>query len=173
MMSREKLNRGWFLSLTFVLGLGLTLTLLWMLGSANAPVAQADRPARLLLAPLPTGTTPVSNALNVPVTSDVSVTFDEAISPTSVTSRTFAVYGSQSPIFTGTYYLSNLSRTVTFDPARPFFPGERVDASVTTGTLNITGENAISATVWQFWSAVGGGSGRFVDKESEYGTESM
>ncbi len=146
---------------TLIFGLSLTGALLWLLGGARFPAVQASPPVRPLFAPRPASTDPISNALNVPIASNVSITFDEPISLTSVTSDTFAVYGSQSPIFTGTYSLSNLSRTVTLDPARAFFPGERVDATVTTATLNITGQQAISPTVWQFWAAVEGGSGAF------------
>jgi len=155
---------------TLILGLTLTVALLWLLGGARLPAAQAGPLARSLFAPLPTGTEPISNALNVPITSNISITFDEPISLTSVTSRTFAVYGSQSPIFTGTYSLSNLSCTVTLDPVRAFFPGERVNATVTTATLNITGEQAISPTVWQFWAAVGRGSGLFADSLQSLGS---
>jgi len=147
------------LLITSALGLSLLLAVLGLLSDTQIPTAQAGPPLRLLFAsPLPVGTDPTSNALNVPVTSDVSITFDEPISLTSVTSRTFAIFGSQSPI-SGLYSLSNLSRTVTLDPDRAFFPGERVDASVTTGTLSITGEHALSSTVWQFWAVVDGGSG--------------
>jgi hypothetical protein len=155
---------------TLILGLSLTVALLWLLGGACLPAAQAGPLARSLFAPLPTGTEPISNALNVPITSNISITFDEPISLTSVTSRTFAVYGSQSPIFTGTYSLSDFSRTVTLDPVRAFFPGERVNATVTTATLNITGEQVISPTVWQFWAAVGRGSGLFTDSLQSLGS---
>jgi hypothetical protein len=155
---------------TLILGLSLTVALLWLLGGVRLPTAQAGPLARSLFAPRPASTDPISNALNVPITSNVSITFNEPISLTSVTSRTFAVYGSQSPIFTGTYNLSNLTRTVTLDPARAFFPGERVNATVTTATLNMTGEQAISPTVWQFWAAVGGGSGLFTDSLQSLGS---
>jgi len=154
---------------TLILGLSLTVALLWLLGGACLPTAQAGPLARSLFAPLPTSTDPISNALNVPITSNISITFDEPISLTSVTSRTFAVYGSQSPIFTGTYSLSDLSCTVTLDSVRAFFPGERVNATVTTATLNITGEQAIFPTIWQFWTAVDGGSGHFTDSLQSLG----
>ncbi|MCP4540455.1 MAG: hypothetical protein GY832_25230, partial [Chloroflexi bacterium] len=163
MMNKAIFNRVWSLSLVLVLSLGMTLALLLVLDAANIPSVRANHPARPAFAPVPTGTAPVLNSRNIPFDANVSITFDEAISVTSVTSRTFAVYGSQSALFTGTYFLSNLSRTVTFDPARAYFPGERMDASVTTGTLNLIDENAISATVWQFWAGVGGGSAHFID----------
>jgi hypothetical protein len=155
--------------ISLALGLGFSMGLL-ALGGVHIPTTQARPPARPLLAPLPSGTDPISNALNVPVDSNVSITFDEPISMTSVTTHTFAVYGSMSPIFTGDYSLSNFSRTVTLDPAHAFFPGERIDASVTTATLNITGEQAISSTVWQFWAAVEGGSGLFVGNGQSLGS---
>jgi uncharacterized repeat protein (TIGR01451 family) len=112
-------------------------------------------------APHPVGTDPSPNALNVPVTSTVSITFREPISANSVTTRTFAVFGNQSPMFTGTYSLHDLAHTVTLDPGRAFFPGERIDATVTTAALSITGQQASLPTVWQFWARVNGGSGDF------------
>ena len=126
-----------------VLSLILIVTVFWALGETWVSTTRAGAPARSLLAPVPAGTDPISNALNVPVNSDISIAFDEPVNLASVSTRTFAVYGSQSPIFAGTYSLSNLSRTVTLDPARVFFPGERVDAIITTGILNIDGEQVI------------------------------
>ncbi|MBN2006489.1 MAG: VCBS repeat-containing protein, partial [Anaerolineae bacterium] len=91
----------------------------------------------------------------------VTAIFDEPIDAATVTSYTFAVFGSQSPRVTGVYSLSNFSRTVTLFPARDYFPGELIHATVTTATQNITGEQALFAAVWQFRTAVGGGSGLF------------
>jgi len=62
--------------------LALTLGLLWLLGAVPLPAAQAGPLARHLFAPSPVGNDPSSN---VPVDSNVSITFDEAISLTSVT----------------------------------------------------------------------------------------
>ena len=145
------------IALTF--GLSLIPALLWLLGRRHFPVAQAS----LLLNPFasPLSTDPYANELDVSLDHNVTVTYNESISLTSVTSRTFAVYGSQSAIFTGTYSLSNLSRTVMLDPARNFFPGERLDATVTTATLTLTGEHPIRSIVWQWWATVDDGSGVF------------
>jgi len=163
-------NRLTRLVLCLSLGLGLVATLLCTLAGVRLPIAQASSPVSA--EPITTSTAPNANEHNVPVTSSVSITFfDEPIDLASVTTRTFAVFGSQSPIFTGTYSLSNLSHTVTLDPVRAFFPGELVAATISTGTLNITGEQATSATVWQFRAAVGGGSGLFVDTAQSLGNE--
>ncbi len=161
--------------LTIFLGMGLVLIWYAMIGS-GAPPAAARRWQPL--APIVQDAAPAPNALNVPATATVALTFDEPVDLTSVTSRTFAVHGSQGPRFKGAYELSNLSRTVSFDPARAFFPGERVDASVTTGTQNITGTHAPSSVVWQFWAATEGGSAHFIDSgqsitSTEYGRDSV
>jgi len=148
-------------TVALALGLGLTLGLAALLGG-EAPSAQASLSARSMLAPQPLTTDPAFNALGVPAAADVSVIFNEPISLASVTSRTFVVHGSLSPVFTGTYSLSGLSRTVTLDPARSFFPGERIEAVATTGVRNTAGELATSAVVWHFWAATRGGTGFFV-----------
>ena len=47
-------------------------------------------------------------------------------------------------------------------PPHPFKPGELVQVSATTGTLNLIGQGPISPTVWQFRTATSGGTGSFV-----------
>ncbi len=121
-----------------------------LLGGSPVPIAQAAPSARPALAPQVSVVMPTRNAVGVPLTENLSISFDEPINLASVTTRTFVVHGSQSPIFTGTYGLSALSHTIMFDPARSFFPGEVVRAVVTTGTLNITGEQVLTPTQWQF-----------------------
>ena len=145
-----------------ILSFGLLFATILLLGGSPASIAQAAPPAQPALAPQVSAVTPTRNAVGVPLTNNLSISFDEPIDLTSVTSRTFAVQGSQSPIFTGAYSLSDFSRTVMFDPARTFFPGEVIQASATTATLNITGEHVMTPTVWQFWAAAYGGTGHMV-----------
>jgi hypothetical protein len=165
-------TRDLWLRVLVTLGVAFVLVLLalWLLGGMTIPRANAGLARCAQVAPLPIHTDPGANALNVPITSNVSITFDEPISLTSVSTRTFAVYGSQSSILTGIYSLDSSSHTVTLDPTRALFPGERVDATVTTGTLSFTGQQAISATVWQFWATVQGGSGVFTDSGQSLGS---
>ena len=47
--------------------------------------------------------------------------------------------------------------------------GERVDTSVTTATLNITGKQTLSSAVWQFGAGVEGGNGRFCTNGHDVG----
>ncbi|CAG0935748.1 hypothetical protein TFLX_04598 [Thermoflexales bacterium] len=145
-----------------ILSFGFLFVVMSLLGGGPVPIAQAAPPVSPALAPQATIVTPTRNAVGVPLTESLAISFDEPIDLASVTTGTFVVHGSQSSIFVGVYALSDLSRTIMFDPDRSFFPGEVINASVTTNTLNITGEHAITPTVWQFWAAAYGGTGRFV-----------
>jgi len=162
--STQPLAPGLKLGLSLIFSLTLLALLFWGLNQA-APVrvTQAGALSRQPLAPAPGAPQPVPNTHAAAPTAILSLAFDEPLDAATVTSRTFAVYGSQSPLFNGVYSLQNLSRTVVFNPAREFFPGELIHASVTTATQNITGERAISATVWQFRAAVDAGFGFFVE----------
>lgn len=52
--------------------------------------------------------------------------------------------------------------TITLTPTFPLHPGELVQVSATTATLNITGEQPLLYTVWQFRAkALPQGSGFF------------
>ena len=133
------------LLISFTLCLSLTLVVGWLLGEGSDLAVYARSSQRSLLGPRPAGTDPTANALNVTVDADVSIIFDEPISLTTVTTHSFAVYGSQSPILTGAYSLSNVSRTVTLAPQRAFFPGEVVQATVANATIGMTGEHTVSS----------------------------
>ena len=104
---------------------------------------------------------PVSNTHTAPATSTVSITYDEAISPATVSTRTFAVHAMQTGLLTQTYSVAGGSISLT--PAQPFKPGELVQVSATTGTLNLSGRGPISPTVWQFRVAATNGYGYFAD----------
>jgi uncharacterized repeat protein (TIGR01451 family) len=100
------------------------------------------------------GTPPVAlhpprNAVTATLTTTVSVTYDDPIDPSTVTSHTFAVHGMQSGLVTATHTVVE-GNTILVTPTRPFHQGELVYAIATTHTLNITGTGPISATQWQF-----------------------
>jgi uncharacterized repeat protein (TIGR01451 family) len=123
-------------------------------------IVQAAPLLRPLLAPGNPITDPPGNTHTAPLTTTVSITYDEPISPTTVSIQTFAVFASQTGLLTQTYGV--VSGTITLTPTLPFKPGELVQISATTGTLNLSGQGPISPTVWQFWTRVDGGSGIFV-----------
>ena len=62
---------------------------------------------------------PPRNAVTATLTTTVSVTYDEPISETTVTSRTFAVHGMQSGLVTATHGVVD-GTTIFFTPTRPF-----------------------------------------------------
>jgi uncharacterized repeat protein (TIGR01451 family) len=120
---------------TLALGLGLTLAvgLLVHTGWA-APGNPVLHPPR--------------NSHNAPLTTTVSITYDEPIDPATVNNRTFAVHGMQSGLVTGTH--SVRGGTIIVTPTRPFHQGELVYAVATKSTLSITGTAPLAATQWQF-----------------------
>ena len=165
-MSGKRVNRKWsFVVISLVISAGLFGLLSTVLQSPPAArvMAAPDAP----LAPSPTSFVPEPNSHYAPRNAPVTVNFDEAIDAATVTSHTFAVFGSQSPRVSGVYSLTNLSSTVTLHPAHDYFPGELIHATITTGTQNITGEQALAAAVWQFRTAVGTGSGLFAAIDSQ------
>ena len=165
-MNGKRVNRKWSF---VVISLMISAGLFWLLSTAlqSPPAARVMAAPDAPLAPSPTSFIPEPNSHYAPRNAPVTVNFDEAIDAATVTSYTFAVFGSQSSRVTGTYSLSNLLRTVTLHPAREYFPGELIHATVTTGTQNITGEQALSAAVWQFRAAVGLGNGLFAEVDSQ------
>lgn len=103
---------------------------------------------------------PSINSFTAPLTSTVSISYDEAIDPSTVSPETFAVFGMQSGLRFGAYSVDN--GTISLAPDFPFMAGEKVNVSATTGTLNNNGQGPLAPTVWQF-RAAGGGSGVFDD----------
>ncbi len=93
---------------------------------------------------------PDPNTHTAPLTTTVSITYDEPINATTVTSRTFAVHGMQSGLVTETHGVVNGGYTIIVTPTNGFFPGELVYAVATTQTTNITGTHPLTPTLWQF-----------------------
>ncbi len=81
-----------------------------------------------------TGVSPPRNG-SAPGSTTVSITFDRAVSPASITAASFRVYGRWSGPVAGTYSLTNSNRTVTFTRARPFSAGELVLVNLSHGIL--------------------------------------
>ncbi len=118
-------------TLTLALGLTLGLFALISLAAPGNPILDPPR-----------------NSHSAPLTTTVSITYDEPMSAATVTSRTFVIHGMHSGVLTETYGVSG--ETITFTPTRTFYQGELVYVIATTGTLNITGTAPLSATQWQF-----------------------
>ncbi len=144
--------RRWMILL--VLGFGL-LGALAVAGSfGRATLAHPAVPGNPVLSPSP-------NVLTASATTDVAITYSEAISPGTVSTDTFAVFGRMSGLVTGTYAVNG--REIRLVPSQPFLPGEPVDAIATQGLESLAGESPSVPTVWQFTTGVTGGTGWFVD----------
>lgn len=116
---------------------------------------QAAPSIRQLLVPSNPVTNPVSNTHTAPATTTVSITYDEAINPATISTQTFAVHAMQTGLLTQTYGVNGGEIKLT--PLQPFKQGELVQVSATTRTLNLSGQGPVSPTVWQFWTAPQGG----------------
>ena len=99
---------------------------------------------------------PAEHSFNALVSTNVSATFDEAITA-GATADNFVVHTSQRPTTTT---VTADGTTVTADPADNFFPGELVNVTATAG---IQGTTAAAPHVWQFRTRVTSGSNQFVD----------
>ena len=81
--------------------------------------------------PVVVGKFPATNQGNVPITSSIVVTFDQPIDPGTVHTGTFPFYTMQSGLLTEVYTVVN--GVVQLTPSGPFWPGELVNVTVTTG----------------------------------------
>jgi hypothetical protein len=141
--------KGRRLVLALALGLGLVLAGLFAFGGLAAPMLRPGNPVL----------SPAANANAAPRDGAVSITYDEDINPSTASTETFAVHAMQSGLLAETLGVNG--DTIALTPAQPFKPGELVQATATTGTLNFFGEGPISSTVWQFRAAVGVSRGVF------------
>jgi len=144
---------------TFPLVIGLGLALVFGFGVSTS---QAKPAARSLLRPENPVIQPAANTHTAPPMTAVSITYDEPIDPTTVSTRTFAVQAMQTGLLAQTYAVDGGAIRLT--PLQPFKPGELVQVSATTGTLSLVdGQEPASPTVWQFRTAVAGGTGVLAD----------
>ncbi len=135
------------LSITLTLGMGLALTL-FLIGSQAAPANPVVHP--------------MANSHTAAPSTNVSIAYDEAINPASVSTETFAVYAMETGLLTATYDVDGGSVSLT--PAKALKPGGVVQASATKGLLSLVdGQGPISPTVWSFRVATGVAQGVFVD----------
>ena len=121
---------------------------------SNITVSSAQK---LLLVPTPQSQVPPPFTHTVPLTTVISIGYSENISLATVSSQTFAIHAMQTGLLTGTYGVTG--GTIEFTPAKPLKPGELVQVSATTHTLNLSSIGPISSTVWQFRGAIAGSTG--------------
>ncbi len=94
--------------------------------------------------PLVVSTSPV---VAVPITSDISATFSEAMDPSTITTSTFTLRQGATSV-SGTAAYAGLS--ATFNPASDFASNTTYTATITTGAKDLAGNALASNFVWSF-----------------------
>jgi hypothetical protein len=90
---------------------------------------------------------PANNATSVPINSNVTATFSEAMNSTTINSTTFTLkQGSTSVSGTVTYS----GTTATFNPGSDLAGGMVYTATITTGAKDAAGNAITSSKVWSF-----------------------
>ena len=90
---------------------------------------------------------PVTNAVGVNVTANITASFDTTVNAATVTTRTFTVRSSFRGLVPDAATVSGA--TLTVDPSRNFFTGEQVQV-VSTAAISSTGGAPLKPTQWGF-----------------------
>jgi hypothetical protein len=127
--------------------------------TVTAPGGTATSATSFLAPPLLTALSPTRNLRNAPTTSDVALTFDQAMSSSAASTGALKVFsqqrggrmsGSQGGV------ASASGNTLTFNPTNDFQPGETVLVTTTTAAQSSAGANLAKGSVHQFTAATGG-----------------
>jgi hypothetical protein len=111
-------------------------------------------------APTIVSTTPAQNQLNLPVSTNISVTFDLDMDATTINDSTLVVNAKSTGLHSGTIAYDGPGKTATFDPTEDFKVGEVVTVELTTGMRSSLGSPLDSRYVWSFTVAVNEGNDR-------------
>jgi hypothetical protein len=106
-------------------------------------------------------TSPAQNELNVPLSTNISVTFDVDMDETTINESTFVVNARSTGLCQGVFTYDGPTKTVSFDPFEDLDEGEVVTVVLTTGIQSSDELPLDSAYVWSFTSEVYDGSGTF------------
>jgi len=113
-------------------------------------------------------TSPTQNELNVPVSANISVTFNEDMDETTINDSTFVVNSRSTGLHKGTITYNSQTRTATLDPTEDFDVGEVVTVILTRGIQSSQGVPLDGSYVWSFTTVVNDGPGTFVLDSSYY-----
>lgn len=109
---------------------------------------------------------PAANSHTAPLTTTLSAGFTIPIEPTSVTSQSLTVHGNMSGL---TGVITPTAAGITYDPDRPFFPGELVESTILTNVLDTNGDPLLFPYVWRFQTGAGVGPAVFADNGYDFG----
>ncbi len=112
-----------------------------------------------VLAQTVTSISPLLNTRDISVTSNITISFSEAMDDATVTSSTVIVSGSQRGVYSGSF--SYGATSATFDPDEPFFAGEIITVIVTEGVQNEASNAPITAPYRTMFTAEASGDAEF------------
>ncbi|MVN76378.1 T9SS type A sorting domain-containing protein [Hymenobacter sp. HMF4947] len=147
----KQVNFTFYSSLGFAKGIGRALLLSGIVLSANAAHAQA---------PISTSLVPLRNALAVPRTAPVAITFDQPLSTAAATQQALQVFSQQAGgQKAGPATVSG--NVLTKTPSVAFLPGETIYVTLTTAAQSTGGQALARPQVYQFTTATTPSLGTF------------
>jgi hypothetical protein len=102
-------------------------------------------------------TSPANNQMNVPVNTNITVTFSIEMDQTSINDTTFVVSAESSGIHPGTITYDSPTETATFDPDSNFHENEMVNVTLTAEIGSSEGIPLDSSYAWSFTTNMGRG----------------
>ncbi len=136
--------------------------ILFMLSAAASPLI-AQTPQIVTVSP-------AQNALNTPVGSSISVTFDIDMNETTITGSSFRVFSRIDGIQSGAVSYDNGTRTATFVPFMNFRYGGTITAIMASSIESAAGSPLTDGFVFSFTTAVAGPSDGGFIKTTGYKT---
>ncbi|UCE67719.1 MAG: VCBS repeat-containing protein [Candidatus Zixiibacteriota bacterium] len=103
---------------------------------------------------------PAQNEVSAAITSNITATFDMDMDPATIDNSTFSVYSRTYGYLSGTVTYDQPARTAAFNPAREFFHGDVVTATLTSGIGSLGGTPMDRGFSWTF-TVIAGGVGAF------------
>lgn len=105
--------------------------------------------------PSVTAISPGKDAINVPLTTTINVTFSEPMDPSSITANSFLLYNVDTLSYvSGTVTYSGT--TAVFTPSAQLMAGKKYMATITTAVRDIAGNYLMTAYSWYFTAGVSG-----------------
>ncbi len=105
---------------------------------------------------------PPRHSTAAPTAAVISVVFDAAVDPATVSADSMRVYARWSGPVPGTRTLDPSGTVLSFQPSRPFFPGEMVTVRLSATIAGTVAGALAGGHQWQFWTRSAEGTGAFV-----------
>jgi len=114
-------------------------------------------------APAVVSTSPVQNSFNVPVSTNISVSFDVDMDKTTINDSSFVVNAWSTGLHKGAITYDSLTKTATLNPIKDFDEGEIVTVVLTNGIKSSVGTPMESSYVWSFTTKADEGTACFTE----------